>query len=73
MKAKDMVKIIQKHERRYYANMTMFEREYDKLLREGRLKSRYGLFVKENCLIYSRKWDTIYQLMKELEIESVEE
>ena len=64
-----MVKIIQKHERNYYIDMEMFECEYNKLSREGRLRTSYGLFIQEHCLISSRKWDTIYQLMKELEID----
>ena len=34
MKAKDMVKIIQKHERNYYIDMEIFEREYNKLKEE---------------------------------------
>lgn len=73
MKAKDMIKIIQKHERNYYTDMVIFEREYNTLVREGRLRTSYGLFIQEHCLISSRKWETIYNLMKELEIESEEE
>ena len=72
MKAKDMVKIIQKHEREYYKTLKMFDREYNRLLNAGRLETTYGSFVKENALIYSRRWHAIYQLMKELGIESEE-
>ena len=72
MKSKDMIEIIKNKERRYYRVLQQYDREYNRLLDDGRLETDYGSVIKESALIYSWKWVTIHQLMKELEIESEE-